>query len=220
MIKNNDFIEIDYTGKFADDKEVFDTTKEDVAKANDLYDPDSKAKFKSMIVCVGQGQVIQGLDTALVDKKVSDEFTVEIKPEEGFGKKDAKLIQLVSANEFKKQNVRPMVGLSVNIDDSMGIIRSVSGGRVIIDFNHPFASKDLIYEVKILRKIEDKTEQIKIITKSFFNIESEVKIDNNKAEVKLKIPANIPKESFNDEIKKVISDKIKEIVGIEAKISL
>ncbi len=220
MIKNNDFIEIDYTGKFADDKEVFDTTKEDVAKANDLYDPDSKAKFKSMIVCVGQGQVIQGLDTALVDKKVSDEFTVEIKPEEGFGKKDAKLIQLVSANEFKKQNVQPMVGLSVNIDDSMGIIRSVSGGRVIIDFNHPFASKDLIYEVKILRKIEDKTEQIKIITKSFFNIESEVKIDNNKAEVKLKIPANIPKESFNDEIKKVISDKIKEIVGIEAKISL
>jgi len=220
MIKNNDFIEIDYTGKFADDKEVFDTTKEDVAKANDLYDPDSKAKFKSMIVCVGQGQVIQGLDTALVDKKVSDEFTVEIKPEEGFGKKDAKLIQLVSANEFKKQNVQPMVGLSVNIDDSMGIIRSVSGGRVIIDFNHPFASKDLIYEVKILRKIEDKTEQIKIMTKSFFNIESEVKIDNNKAEVKLKIPTNIPKESFNDEIKKVISDKIKEIVGIEAKISL
>ena len=31
-IKKNDFIEIDYTGKFADDNQVFDTTKESVVK--------------------------------------------------------------------------------------------------------------------------------------------------------------------------------------------
>jgi len=220
MIKNNDFIEIEYTGKFTDGKEIFDTTKEDVAKANGLFNPESKIEFKPMTICVGQGQVIKGLDSALVGKKVNDEFTVEVTADQGFGKKDSKLIQLISTNEFKKQNIRPMVGLSVNVDNSMGIIRSVSGGRVIVDFNHPFASKDLTYEVKILRKIEDKVKQIEMTTKSLFNLDSEVKIIENKAEIKFKLPENIPKESFNEEIKKVISEKIKEIVGIEAKITL
>ena len=33
-IKEKDFIEIDYVGKIAETGEVFDTTKEDVAKQN------------------------------------------------------------------------------------------------------------------------------------------------------------------------------------------
>ncbi len=220
MIKNNDFIEIEYTGRFTDSNEIFDTTDIKIAKENDLFEEGSEAKFAPLILCVGQGQVVKGLDKALVDKKLNEEFKVEVTAEEGFGKKDAKLMSLVSANEFKKQKVHPVVGMAVNIDDSMGIIRSVSGGRVVVDFNHPFSSKDLIYEVKILKIIDDRVEKIKLVTKNFFNIESEVEIKENKAEVKFKLPANVPKESLNDEIKKVFADKIKEIVGIESNINL
>ncbi len=220
MIKNNDFIEIEYTGRFTDSNEIFDTTDIKIAKENDLFEEGSEAKFAPLILCVGHGQVVKGLDKALVDKKLNEEFKVEVTAEEGFGKKDAKLMSLVSANEFKKQKVHPVVGMAVNIDDSMGIIRSVSGGRVVVDFNHPFSSKDLIYEVKILKIIDDRVEKIKLVTKNFFNIESEVEIKENKAEVKFKLPANVPKESLNDEIKKVFADKIKEIVGIESNINL
>jgi len=220
MIKNNDFIEIEYTGRFTDSNEIFDTTDIKIAKENDLFEEGSEAKFAPLILCVGQGQVVKGLDKALVGKKLNEEFKVEVTAEEGFGKKDAKLMSLVSANEFKKQKVHPVVGMAVNIDDSMGIIRSVSGGRVVVDFNHPFSSKDLIYEVKILKIIDDRVEKIKLVTKNFFNIESEVEIKENKAEVKFKLPANVPKESLNDEIKKVFADKIKEIVGIESNINL
>ena len=42
----------------------------------------------------------------------------------------------------------------------MGIVRSVSGGRVIVDFNHPLSSKDVHYDVEVLKIVTDKKDQI------------------------------------------------------------
>ena len=131
MIKKNDVIEINYTAKLAEDNQIFDTTEEQVAKDNNLYSEEVKGQFKPLILCVGQGQVIQGLDNSFIGKKSGDNFSIDITSEQGFGKKDPKLIQLVSMSKFKKEKIRPMVGMQVNIDDSQGIIRSVSGGRVV-----------------------------------------------------------------------------------------
>ena len=47
---------------------------------------------------------------------------------------------------FKKQNIIPYLGLQVNIDGILGIIRTVTPGRAIIDFNHPLSGKNLIYK--------------------------------------------------------------------------
>ena len=41
-VKKHDFIEIDYTGKTKDDNFIFDTTEENVAKDNDLYEQKSE----------------------------------------------------------------------------------------------------------------------------------------------------------------------------------
>ena len=35
------------------------------------------------------------------------------------------------------------------LDNMTGIIKSATGGRVIVDFNHPLSSKDLAYNVKV-----------------------------------------------------------------------
>jgi len=218
MLKKNDFVEIDYTGKFKDDNEIFDTTKTEVAKENDLYDSSNSKKFGPLIVCLGHGQIISGLEKAIEGKNIGDEFTVEIIPEEGFGKKSSELINLVPANVFKKQNIRPMSGLHVNIDDNYGVIKNVSGGRVIVDFNHPFSGKDLIYDVKILRIIDDVKEKVKLLLQSFFRLDSEVELTDDKksVKIKLKLPSNVPKEAFNDTLKNELSKKIKEIVDIDS----
>ena len=222
MIKKNDLIEIKYTGKFAEDDKIFDTTSKDIAKSNDLYSEKNDAQFKPLIVCVGQGQVIKGLDESFIDKKAGDKYNIEVPIENAFGKKDAKLIQLIPTSKFHKQQIRPMAGLQVNIDNSFGIIRSVSGGRVIVDFNHPFAGKDLKYEVEIKKIFEKVEEKLPLLTKTLFGIDSETKFDKdkNEAELTLKMPKEIGAAALNDDIKKVITEKLKEISGVEIKIKV
>ncbi|MFP4119160.1 MAG: peptidylprolyl isomerase [Candidatus Woesearchaeota archaeon] len=156
-IKKGDFIEIDYTGRVADDKTAFDTTVEQIAKDEGIYS--EKTSYGPATIVVGEGHVIPGLDKQLVGKEPG-KHTFEITAEEAFGKKSAKQLKLVPAKVFRQQNIRPFVGLQVNVDNEIGVIRSVSGGRIIVDFNHPLASKDVIYEVEIKRILEDSKEKL------------------------------------------------------------
>jgi FKBP-type peptidyl-prolyl cis-trans isomerase SlyD len=157
-IKEGDFIEIEYTGKLNDStKKVFDTTDIELAKKEELFS--KKTKYGSMIIVVGEKQVIPGLDKALIGKEIG-KFTAEIADVDAFGKKSMSNMHLVPANVFTKEKIRPFPGLQVNIDGKIGIIRTVSGGRVMVDFNHPLSSKDVIYDCDVKRIITDKKEQV------------------------------------------------------------
>ncbi len=156
MIKKGDFIELDFTGIIKDEGTVFDTTKKEVAEKEHLH---SHKEFKPIIICVGEGHVIPGLDKQLEGLEIG-KHTIEVPAEEAFGKKSAKLLQLIPKKIFEKNGLKPVPGLEVNVDNQLGIIRSVSGGRVIVDFNHPLAGKDLIYEIEIKRKVESQEEQV------------------------------------------------------------
>ena len=197
-IKKYDFIELDYIGKIKELNKIFDLTNEEAAKKNNLYNPN--IKYSSIIICVGLGSLVKGLDDALIGKE-EKQYIIELAAENAFGKKDPKLMKLVPTNIFKKQNIIPVPGLQINIDGLMGTIRTVSGGRTIIDFNHPLAGKNLIYEINIKRILKDEKEKIK----SFL----EFYVKEPKFELKGSALA------INSEIKKQIQDgiakKIKEI---------
>ena len=157
IIKKYDFVEIEYTGKMKEDNIIFDTTDEKVAKENNLH---THNDFGPVIICVGEEQVLKGIDKNIEGKEIGKEHDVEIKPEDAFGNKNAKLIQLIPTNKFKQQNLHPMPGLQVNINGMVGIIKTVSGGRTLVDFNHPLAGKNLQYKIKIHKKITDDKEKL------------------------------------------------------------
>ncbi len=203
MIKENDFIEIDYTGKTADEDIIFDTTYPETAKENGLERENSKTGPK--VVCVGQNQVIPGLDKDLIGKEPGKEYSVKITPEEGFGKKSAKNIQLVPTKQFHKQNINPAPGLQVNIDDNIGIIKTVTGGRTMVDFNHPLASKDLVYEYKVNKVITDTKQKVDSYLINFFGLPAETEF--SEGNLKLKMKFELPEEP-----KKQIEEKIKEAI--------
>lgn len=205
-IKKGDFIEIDYVGKIKEDGFIFDITDEKLAKEKNVYN--KKLQYGPVIICVGEKNIIKGLDKDLEGKEVGKEYTIEVKAEDGFGKKDPKLIRLVNAGIFKKNNITPYPGLRVNIENMMGIVRTVSGGRISIDFNHPLAGKDLIYEVKIIRKIEDTKEKVNSCIK-FTGLKEDL------FEIKEKEPKKFVIEIKNPmikDIKKLFEKKIKDLV--------
>src|SRR3989344_3820250 len=162
-VKKHDFVELEYTGRILETKEVFDTTNADVAKASVMFDPEGK--YAPTVICVGKGHLLPGIDRQLEGKDVGQEYTFRLEPEDAFGKKDAKQLKLMASASFKKHKVVPQPGLQVSIDGKMGTIRSVAGGRVVVDFNHPLAGRQLEYQVKVLRLITDKAEQLTALTK-------------------------------------------------------
>ncbi|MBU3941322.1 MAG: peptidylprolyl isomerase [Nanoarchaeota archaeon] len=219
-MKKGDFIELEYTGKVKDMDFVFDTTSEKEAKENNIHD--ARASYDPVIICIGQNHVIKGLDEQLEGKELGKKYHIELSPEQGFGKKNAKLIQLVATSKFIKQKINPMPGLQVNIDGMMGMIRTVSGGRTLVDFNHPLAGKELIYNFKINKIIKDDEEKLNALLKLQLNLKDiKADIKEGNAAVSLNIKQNLPKpieEKLTEHIKELIpSIKKIEFKAIHAK---
>lgn len=204
--KKNDFIEIEFTGKIKETNQIFDLTDEELARQNKIHNPN--AAYGPVIICLGQNDVIPGLDEQLQKKELNKTYNIDIEPEKAFGKKDPKLMKLVPFSVFKKQNIRPFPGLQININNMIGVIRTVSGGRIIVDFNHPLAGRTLTYQLKINKIITD--------TKQKLNATLTLHIKNPKFEIKNSTAQihNIP-EQIQEIYKKRILETIPEIKKIE-----
>ena len=214
-IKKGDFIEIDYIGKLAFNNDIFDLTDEKLAKENKLFDP--KVQYGPLVICVGEKNVISGLDEELVGKEFGKEIKVTLKPEQAFGKKNPRLIKIVSRAIFKKQEMEPYPGMQIQLGNALATIRSVSAGRVIVDMNHPLAGRELIYEVKIHKKIDDVKEQIGCLLKFGLLLnDKHYSIEIKERVAEIKVDREIPKEAetaFNDAVKKLIP-KLEKVVFI------
>ncbi|RAP51155.1 MAG: peptidylprolyl isomerase [Methanosphaera sp. SHI613] len=158
-IEENDFIRLNYTGRVKSSNEVFDTTYEEVAEEAGIKVEGKD--YHPIVLSVGADQVLSALQDQLVGLEVGEEKTIEIPCEDAFGKKDQSLIKLIPMKEFKQQNIRPVPGMPLSLDGQQGVVRTVDGGRVRVDFNHALAGKDIIYEVVVEEKIEDDVEKIK-----------------------------------------------------------
>jgi FKBP-type peptidyl-prolyl cis-trans isomerase 2 len=195
-LKNGDFVELDYTGILKDGNITFDTTIEETARKEDLFDP--KMVYAPISICIGQGQILQGLDANLEGLEIGKEHEITLSPEDAFGKKDGKLMKLVPTSTFKKQNITPVTGLQVNIDGTIGTIRTVTGGRTVVDFNHPFAGKEIIYKVNLKRIITDTKEKVMALVELALNQKKDaISIDVKESKATITIKKDFPEEFLN-----------------------
>ena len=154
IIHKGDFIELDYIGRIKSNGRIFDLTIEKKAKEEGVYN--EKQKYGPLKVCLGAGHLLKGLDIALEGKEAGKEYDIEIQPQDAFGTRNPKLIQLTGLKIFKDKNLNPVPGLTFAVNGALATVRSVTGGRVMLDFNHPLSGKILTYWVKIIRKISAK----------------------------------------------------------------
>lgn len=179
-VEKNTFIEIEYTGK-TEDGEIFDSTRKDDEKIMGV----NEGTFKPLKLAVGNEMIVKGLDEDFIGKEIGKDYSVKVSPEKAFGKRDPKLVQMVSMSNFNEQKVVPQKGMQFSFDGKLAKIVSVSGGRVLVDFNHSLAGKNLIYSYKILRKVEDKKEQLDSLQEFFFRQKFDSEINGNTAKIKI-----------------------------------
>ena len=111
----------------------------------------------------GKGNIVPGLEKALLGKKTGDKLDVVVAPEEGYGPHVESLVQVVPRSAFQGvANLEP--GMQFQAESNMGpvsvVVTSVDGDQVTVDGNHPLAGETLHFAVEITQVREATVEEV------------------------------------------------------------
>lgn len=134
--------------------------KKDIIKMNFSYsvkDEDSKLgsnKTKEPVQFqVGNGEVIKGIEEAVIGMKKGETKKVTISSDKAFGDHNEELVQQVAFELIKDRSVKE--GDFIELKTAEGEIGhakivSIAEDAVVIDLNHPLAGKTLNFEIEIV----------------------------------------------------------------------
>jgi FKBP-type peptidyl-prolyl cis-trans isomerase SlpA len=104
---------------------------------------------------VGDGNLLQGFEKAIFGLQEGDRKTVVIKPEHGFGQRNPNNVQEIPRGQFDA-GLALEEGLVLSFADAQktelpGVVKRFNDDVVTVDFNHPLAGRDIVFEVAILK---------------------------------------------------------------------
>jgi FKBP-type peptidyl-prolyl cis-trans isomerase 2 len=202
-LKKNDFIEVEFTGKMADSGEIFDTNIAKDAKEADFDIKD----IKPFTLAIGHKMLPEGFDNDLIGKEPGKSYTVEIKPEKAFGKRNPQMVRMIKTKLFHEQKIDPQRGMQLSLDGQLVKILSSDRGRTLVDFNNPLAGKNVTYKYKINKLVTDEKEKIDAMQEFLFKKKFEyTKKDKT---ITFKVPEQL--EPFT----KMFAPKFEEILGLK-----
>src|SRR5579875_1882260 len=181
----------DYTAKIKDTDAIIDTTrKEDAEKAGNA---DPTRVYEPRLIAVGEGWMLKGVDEALKNAEPGQTLDIELTPDKAFGSRDATMVSKIPVKKFGDKASELSVGAEVEVDNRVGIVRSLESGRAIIDFNHRYAGKTLEYNINIKEKLESKDSIVQALIRRRLPIEKEklkFELEQDGEVVKITIPSD------------------------------
>lgn len=151
-IADGDSVTIEYTGRL-DDGTVFDTSLEEVAKEEGVYDPEANREYGPLSFEVGAGEVIPGMEDGLRGQEEGDSPTITVPPEEGYGEWDEENVQEYGVEELKQMTGghEPEEGAYLQTQQGqLAEITEVGEDVVKVDFNHQLAGETLEFDIEIV----------------------------------------------------------------------
>ena len=115
---------------------------------------DSSEGAEPLTYLHGAGNIIPGLENALVGKVKGDALQVSVEPADAYGEIIPELIQTVEKAVFQDADTVE-VGMMFEAEGPDGqaqriIVKDVDGDQVTIDANHPLAGLALNFDVEIV----------------------------------------------------------------------
>lgn len=114
----------------------------------------TKVSGKPAKLVMGDGSLTPGFEACLLGLEAGQEASFTLPPEQAFGMPNPDNIYYVERDKFGA-DVTPEEGAIIAFtqpdgSELPGVIRSVAGQSVTVDFNHPLAGQTLTFEVEIL----------------------------------------------------------------------
>jgi len=149
VIEEGKQVSLHYTGTL-DDGTEFDSS----------YNRDEPLTF-----VVGSGQMIPGFENNIMGLKKGDKNNFSLTPDQAYGQPRANMFQIFPRTEFP-DDFEIVVGSMINVPTQDGqvhpaVIDQADDIKVILDFNHPLAGKNLNFKIHIvdITKVEKTQEE-------------------------------------------------------------
>lgn len=135
--KDGDTVRVQYTGKL-DDGSVFD----------------SSVERETLQFTIGKGQVLHGVEQAVIGMRPQESKTVLVPAAEAYGPHRDEMTTEVRRSQFP-DSVKLKVGQRLQIKQKNGqsiavSVLDLSASTVTLDANHPLAGKDLTFDLQLV----------------------------------------------------------------------
>ena len=113
----------------------------------------TKVTGKPSWLVMGDGSFSEAFEHYLLDKEEGDNLVFELESADAFGESNPDLIQFMDVSVFP-QDIEITAGSIIGFEQPSGgelpgIIRTVEGNSIKVDFNHPLAGETIILEIEI-----------------------------------------------------------------------
>ncbi len=205
-LQKGDFVRVTYTVKVQGGA-VIETTDEGVAKEMGLHK--EGAAYGPRTLILGAGSVIPGLEEALLGKEAGAKGSVTVPPEKGFGPRQPGRIETFTVARFPEP---PYPGMEVSLEGRQGVVETVIGRRVRVDFNHPLAGKTLVYDYTIAERLDGPQKKLEALAKLVLPVPAEASVQDSTGTVRLpaEAPPNLPVGLF-----RILAEQAFEHLGLK-----
>jgi peptidylprolyl isomerase len=133
-----DTVTVHYTGRIKDGT-VFDTSRE---------------RGEPLEFTLGQGEMIQGFENAVLGMALDERRTVEIQPQEAYGPYREEMTAVIDRAELPP-DLEPKLGQRLEVQHDSGsrmlvTVAEVTEKTIRLDANHPLAGQTLTFEIELI----------------------------------------------------------------------
>lgn len=129
---------------------------------NDNGDTLDQSNGQPLAYLHGFGNIIPGLENALLGKSAGDKLTVTVEPADAYGEYSSDAVQEVPRANFQGvDNIEAGMQFQSQTEDGhvmLVTVRDVQDDIVVVDANHPLAGERLTFDVEIT-EVRDATEE-------------------------------------------------------------
>jgi len=147
ITNENCVVGIEYEVKEAGTTEVVDTNK----------------GAEPLEFIIGKGQIIPGLENALVGMNAGESKDIMVPAAEAYGEVNEEAKQILPIEQFEGVDLKEgmtLYGQGENGETVQVTVTSFDDKEVNVDFNHPLAGKDLMFSVTVLSSREATADEI------------------------------------------------------------
>jgi len=138
QVKKGDSVKVHYVGTLNDGNEFDNSYKRGI----------------TLDFTVGEGKMIKGFDSAILDMEVGQKKTVTLKPEEAYGHRVDEAIRKFSKEVFPEgsqlEKGQRVQGQSETGQPVTALVLEVEENEITLDLNHPLAGEELKFDIELV----------------------------------------------------------------------
>jgi FKBP-type peptidyl-prolyl cis-trans isomerase 2 len=135
-IQNGDTVTVHYTGRLED---------------GTVFDSSMVEGREPLTATLGQGQLIPGFESGLMEMSVGDKKEIRIESKDAYGEYIPNMEQEVPMENLPGE---VSVGMQLQAQTEMGpiilTVKDIKENTVVLDANHPLAGKNLVFDLEVL----------------------------------------------------------------------